>query len=106
MIDEPVPTMPEMVPATRPTMRTKRKFKSRRLRDPGGDRDVAISNKRVVKKLNPDLKAPRPPSLLTPCWQQGSIRFAQHDTGTLPFRKGISPCRSREAAIAAIRSSN
>jgi hypothetical protein len=27
MIDEPVPTMPEMVPATRPTMRTKRRFK-------------------------------------------------------------------------------
>jgi hypothetical protein len=25
MIDEPVPTMPEMVPASRPTMRTKRK---------------------------------------------------------------------------------
>jgi hypothetical protein len=25
MIEEPVPTMPEMVPATRPTMRTKRK---------------------------------------------------------------------------------
>jgi hypothetical protein len=24
MIDEPVPTMPEMVPAARPTMRTKR----------------------------------------------------------------------------------
>jgi hypothetical protein len=29
MIEEPVPTMPEMVPATRPTARTKRKFKGR-----------------------------------------------------------------------------
>src|ERR1700754_213763 len=28
MIDEPVPTMPLMVPATRPTARTKRKLKS------------------------------------------------------------------------------
>src|SRR4051794_37119836 len=27
MIDEPVPTMPEMVPASRPTVRTKRRFK-------------------------------------------------------------------------------
>jgi hypothetical protein len=27
MIDEPVPTMPEMVPATSPTARTNRKFK-------------------------------------------------------------------------------
>lgn len=27
MIDEPVPTMPLRVPAIRPTMRTKRKFK-------------------------------------------------------------------------------
>jgi len=27
MIDEPVPTMPEMVPATSPTKRTKRKLK-------------------------------------------------------------------------------
>jgi hypothetical protein len=27
MIDEPVPTMPEMVPASRPTMRTKMKPK-------------------------------------------------------------------------------
>jgi hypothetical protein len=27
MIDDPVPTMPEMVPATRPTVRTKRKAK-------------------------------------------------------------------------------
>jgi len=27
MIDEPVPTMPEMVPATSPTARTKRKLK-------------------------------------------------------------------------------
>src|ERR1700722_8998193 len=27
MIDEPVPTMPEMVPATSPTTSTKRKFK-------------------------------------------------------------------------------
>jgi hypothetical protein len=33
MIDEPVPTMPLRVPATRPTARTKRKFKSRRLRE-------------------------------------------------------------------------
>src|SRR3979409_1115011 len=29
MIDEPVPTMPEMVPARSPTARTKRKFKDR-----------------------------------------------------------------------------
>jgi hypothetical protein len=27
MIDEPVPTMPEIVPATSPTKRTKRKLK-------------------------------------------------------------------------------
>jgi hypothetical protein len=33
MIDEPVPTIPEMVPATSPTARTKRKFKAMRLWD-------------------------------------------------------------------------
>src|ERR1700733_1985635 len=33
MIDEPVPTMPEMVPAIRPTARTKRKFKAFVLRE-------------------------------------------------------------------------
>ncbi|SRR6266436_2831470 len=35
-----------------------------------------------AREAQPDLKAARQPSLLTPCWQQGSIRFAQQDTGT------------------------
>jgi hypothetical protein len=33
MIDEPVPTMPLMVPATSPTARTKTKFMDLRLRE-------------------------------------------------------------------------
>ena len=33
MIDEPVPTMPEMVPASRPTMRTKKKPNTAVFRD-------------------------------------------------------------------------
>jgi hypothetical protein len=33
MIDDPVPTMPLTVPATNPTARTKRKFKTCDLRD-------------------------------------------------------------------------
>lgn len=39
MIDEPVPTMPEMVPAISPTARTKMKFKGWEPRDPLGDWD-------------------------------------------------------------------
>src|SRR5450631_1093894 len=62
MIDEPVPTMPLRVPATSPTARTKRRFKSRRLRDPGVA-FVDISNKRVLRKLNPYLKAARPANI-------------------------------------------
>jgi hypothetical protein len=44
MIDEPVPTMPEMVPATSPTKRTKRKLKG-----------VVSVNRRVSKEEGPVL---------------------------------------------------
>jgi hypothetical protein len=52
MIDEPVPTTPEMVPARRPTERTKRKFKPV-LRDAGAaavdaDREHWPSNRETA----------------------------------------------------------
>jgi hypothetical protein len=58
MIDEPVPTIPEMVPAIRPTVQTKMKFKARLSKrgtlqerssrvgatDPMGDDDASHKN--------------------------------------------------------------
>jgi len=53
MIEEPVPTMPLMVPATSPTASTKTKFKDLRLRESAWL--GILSNTPMAAKLNGDL---------------------------------------------------
>jgi hypothetical protein len=59
MIDEPVPTMPLMVPATSPTARTKRKFKglvsaNRPLLIPGMSAIALIPKERRLRRVSKD----------------------------------------------------
>src|SRR4051812_38122484 len=94
MIEEPVPTMPLMVPAMSPTMRTKRKPKACDLRD-SFRREGNASNFQSAPATQ--LRSLwRVTSLLTPCWQQGP--FTNHLTsdrqeGTDHANQGKLPLR-------------
>src|SRR4051812_44583238 len=73
MIDEPVPTMPEMVPAISPTMRTKRKPKKPDLRDGCNDRLLLTPCCQQAPSMNPAISGHR----------EGTNRASQ---GKLPLR--------------------
>jgi hypothetical protein len=53
MIDEPVPTIPEMVPASRPTMRMKRKPKVDTLRWPRAVDHIASRDNQTPEAIMP-----------------------------------------------------
>src|SRR5438105_3355999 len=104
MIEEPVPTMPLMVPASSPTTRMKRKPKSF-LRDSfGQERKATNFRNAAATRLRPLW---RDTSLVVGLLAADSMLAA--GTGYEPHRVGSfgenRPCQSREAAIAAGRNS-
>ena len=74
MIDEPVPTMPEMVPASRPTMRTKRK---------------------------PNIAVFRDSLMLTSWWQQAQVTSVSISLGKEPIVpiKGSCHCGNTQFEV-------